>query len=120
MTSILSSSRPRRTGAALAAATACALLATASAQAAGATSAVCTPRISVTISPGFSLAPSSGTLTSHGQRGTLICTGKVGGHRVTGPGTVGLDETYAGGTCLRTSARAPPASASRRPPASST
>jgi len=93
------SSRPWRIGGALAAATACALLGTASAQAAGATSAVCTPRFSLSISPGFSLAPTSGTLTSHGETGSLTCTGKIGGHRVTGPGTVGLDETYAGGTC---------------------
>ena len=77
-----------------------ALLGTSSAQASGETSAVCAPQLSVTISPGFRLAPSAGTISSGGETGSIICTGDIDGHRVTGPGTVGLDETYARGDCL--------------------
>ncbi|MDX6676099.1 MAG: hypothetical protein QOE31_151 [Solirubrobacteraceae bacterium] len=85
---------------ALATVAAAALLGTASAQAAGTTSAVCAPQLSVTISPGFRLTPGSGTLSSGGETGSIICSGEVDGHHVTGPGTVGLDETYAQGDCL--------------------
>jgi hypothetical protein len=77
-----------------------ALLGTTSAQASGTTSAVCSPQLSVTINPGFRVAPSSGTISSGGETGSLICSGDIEGHRVTGPGTVGLDETYASGDCL--------------------
>jgi len=77
-----------------------ALPATGSAQAAATTSAACTGQLTLTIAPGFSVTPSSGTLTSHGQTGTITCTGSIDGQRVTGPGTVGLDETYARGDCL--------------------
>ena len=77
-----------------------ALPATGSAQAAARTSAACTGQLTLTIAPGFSVTPSAGTLTSHGQTGTLTCIGTIDGQRVTGPGTVGLDETYARGDCL--------------------
>ena len=77
-----------------------ALPATGAAQAAATTSAACTGQLTLTITPGFSLTPSSGTLTSHGQTGPITCTGTIDGQRVTGPGTVGLDETYARGDCL--------------------
>jgi hypothetical protein len=100
MTSIPSTPRPRQIGGALAVAATCALIGASSAQAAAATSAVCTPRISVAIDPGFRVRPGSGTLTSHGETGSIVCTGRIGGHRVTGAGTVGLDETYVRGDCL--------------------
>jgi hypothetical protein len=77
-----------------------ALVATASAQAAGATSAACTVRFGLTITPGFSRTTGSGTLTSDGETGSISCIGKIGGHRVTGPGSVGLEETYTRGNCL--------------------
>jgi hypothetical protein len=77
-----------------------ALVGASSAQASDATSAVCSPQLSVTISPGFRVAPSAGTISSGGETGSLICTGDVDGHRITGPGTVGLDESYARGDCL--------------------
>jgi len=77
-----------------------ALPATASAQAAATTSAQCTGQLKLSITPGFGLAPGSGTLTSHGESGIITCIGTIAGHRVTGPGTVGLDESYARGDCL--------------------
>jgi hypothetical protein len=61
---------------------------------------VCSSRFTVTIAPGFRATPGSGTITSHGEAGTIRCTGTIAGQRVTGPGTVGLDETYANGSCL--------------------
>ena len=85
---------------ALAALAVVALSATASAQAAATTVATCSSQFALTISPGFSLTPSSGTLTSHGETGTVVCTGTIDGGRVTGPGTIGLDESYARGDCL--------------------
>ena len=84
----------------LGAVTAVALLGAASAQAAGSSSAVCVSRIPLTISPGFSPTTGSGTLTSGGERGSITCIGRIGGHRVTGRGSVALDETYTRGSCL--------------------
>jgi hypothetical protein len=77
-----------------------ALPATASAQPAAKTSAVCSARLTVTITPGFRVTPGSGALTSQGETGTLTCAGTIDGQRVTGPGTVGLDESYTNGGCL--------------------
>ena len=77
-----------------------ALLGTSSAQASGTTSAVCSPQLSVTISPGFRVVASSGTISSGGETGSIVCAGEIDGHAVTGPGTVGLDETYANGDCV--------------------
>jgi hypothetical protein len=99
MTTTRTRKRPFIAGA-LATATAVALLATGSAHAAGTTAAVCTPQFTLAITPGFSLTPSSGSLTTHGETGTLTCAGTIDGERVTGPGTVSLDETYARGDCL--------------------
>jgi hypothetical protein len=76
------------------------LVGAASAQAAGATSAACVTSIPLTITPGFGPIASSGTLTSHGETGSVTCIGTIGGDRVTGPGTAGLDESYTGGSCL--------------------
>lgn len=84
----------------LAAVTTVAALAAPSAQAAGSSSAVCVSRIPLTITPGFTPVTSSGTLTSGGERGSITCIGKIAGHRVTGMGSVALDETYTGGSCL--------------------
>lgn len=66
----------------------------------GPSSAICVSRFSVTITPGFGPTPGSGTLASHGETGSITCIGKIGGHRVTGRGSVGLDETYTRGSCL--------------------
>ena len=90
---------PLRIGGALAALVAATLATAAPAQAAGKTSAACASQFTTTISPGFSLVPSSGTQTTKGQTGTVACIGKINGRRITGPGSIGYDSTYEGGTC---------------------
>ncbi|MDQ3678372.1 MAG: hypothetical protein M3401_16500 [Actinomycetota bacterium] len=92
--------RRLRIAGALAALATVALLAAAPAHAADATSALCTNRFTITITPGFSMTPTSGTVTTHGQTGSITCVGEIDGHRVTGPGTMGIDETYTHVTCL--------------------
>jgi hypothetical protein len=46
------------------------------------------------------MTPSSGTDSSHGETGAINCTGRLGGHTVTGPGPFGFDAAYSGSTCL--------------------
>ena len=83
----------------LAAVAAATLLAAAPAHAAGKTSAACASQFTSTISPGLSIAPSSGTQTTGGQSGTIGCIGKIAGRRITGIGSVGYDSTYTAGSC---------------------
>lgn len=92
--------RPLRTAVALAALAAAGPLAAAPAQAAGATSAVCVNRIAATFTPGLRVTPSSGAVTTNGETGSMTCVGKIGGHRITGPGSFGVDYTYTGATCV--------------------
>lgn len=92
--------RSRRVGAALAALTAVALPAATPAHAARATSATCVHQFTSTITPGFTVTPSSGTQTTHGETGTIACVGRLAGHRITGPGSVGYDLAHRGATCL--------------------
>jgi hypothetical protein len=54
----------------------------------------CTFEVDVTMSPGLSRSPSSGTFDSQGESGKLDCQGTVGGKPVTGPGTFGADGRY--------------------------
>lgn len=90
----------RRAGiAALAALAAAAPSAAADGQTTGATSALCTSRLTATITPGFTTTPSTGTLTTHGQTGVISCVGKLRGHRITGPGSLGVNQTHTGATC---------------------
>jgi len=78
-----------------------AVLATADASAAPATSATCTGLMPVSLSPGFTPAPGVGTGTSGGQTGTMTCLGTLDGHQITGLGSFGAQETYTtGGACL--------------------
>ena len=88
-----------RTVGTLAAVGAATLLATAPAYAAGKTSAACASQFTSTISPGFSITPSSGTQTTGGQSGTVACIGKINGRRISGIGSIGYDSTYTAGTC---------------------
>lgn len=91
----------RRIAGSVAALVAVAILTAAPAHAAGTTSAVCTSAFTATISPGFKLTPSSGTVTTNGDVRSLWCVGKIDGHRITGSGTVGVHYFYApGSTCL--------------------
>jgi hypothetical protein len=62
----------------------------------------CTFEFVAIAAPGISTAPTSGTIATDGETGTFTCTGPVGGHQVTGPGTLGLRGRYGitgGDTC---------------------
>jgi hypothetical protein len=54
----------------------------------------CAFELDVTLSPGLSAAPSSGTFQSKGESGTLECQGNVGGRPATGTGTFGAEGRY--------------------------
>jgi hypothetical protein len=54
----------------------------------------CRFEVDVTLSPGLSREPSSGTFKSNGESGTLDCQGDVGGRPVAGRGTFGADGRY--------------------------
>ncbi len=81
-----------------------ALLAAAPAQAGADSSAVCSVTFpDASISPPFKplvLTPGSGTVTSGGRTGTVACVGRIGGARITGPGTGGIVYAYSNGTCV--------------------
>jgi hypothetical protein len=49
----------------------------------------CLAEFDLTLSPGFSMTPSTGTFTSNGETGTITCDGPVNGKPVTGTGTRG-------------------------------
>lgn len=91
--------RPLQIVVALAVLAAAGPLAAAPAQASEATSAVCVNRIAATFTPGLRMTPSSGAVTTNGQTGSMTCVGKIGGHRITGRGSFGVDYTYTGATC---------------------
>jgi hypothetical protein len=54
----------------------------------------CTFEVDMTLSPGLSRDPSSGTFDSKGESGKLDCQGNVGGQPATGPGSFGADGRY--------------------------
>jgi hypothetical protein len=54
----------------------------------------CTFEVDVTLSPGLSREPSSGTFDSKGESGWLDCQGDVGGRPATGRGTFGAEGRY--------------------------
>lgn len=54
----------------------------------------CTFEVNVTLSPGLSRSPSSGTFDTAGESGTLDCQGSVGDQPVTGRGTFGAEGRY--------------------------
>lgn len=54
----------------------------------------CTFEVDITLSPGLSRQPSSGSFKSKGESGTLDCKGDVGRRPVTGRGTFGADGRY--------------------------
>jgi hypothetical protein len=56
--------------------------------------APCTFEVDVTLSPGLSREPSSGTFDSGGETGRADCQGDVGGQPVTGRGTFGAEGRY--------------------------
>lgn len=91
--------RPLRIGAAVAVVACAAPFATAPARADGKTSAVCAHQFTTTISPGFTLTPSSGTQTTNGETGSISCVGTLAGHRITGAGSIGYDMAHTGASC---------------------
>ena len=54
----------------------------------------CAFEVDVSLSPGLSRSPSSGTFDSRGESGTLDCQGNVGGQPATGRGTFGAEGRY--------------------------
>jgi hypothetical protein len=76
-----------------------ALCATAPAQAAAAGSAVCVTQFTATFNPGLSSTAGPGTFSTKGETGSFSCVGKIGGDRVTGPGTIGVEANFTG-ECL--------------------
>ncbi|HYT38233.1 MAG TPA: hypothetical protein VEN99_01915, partial [Acidimicrobiia bacterium] len=54
----------------------------------------CAFEVDVSLSPGLSRSPSSGTFGSKGESGTLDCQGNVGGQPATGRGTFGAEGHY--------------------------
>ncbi len=62
----------------------------------------CTFEYDAVISPGLSSSPSSGTIKTNGETGTITCNGPVNGKQPTGPGTFGVGARYGtkgGATC---------------------
>jgi hypothetical protein len=49
----------------------------------------CLAEFDVVISPGLTNSPSSGTLTTNGETGTITCDGPINGYQPTGVGTRG-------------------------------
>jgi hypothetical protein len=54
----------------------------------------CTFESTITLQPGLSVVPSTGTFSSGGETGTVSCDGPVRGIVPTGPGTLGVDGRY--------------------------
>lgn len=54
----------------------------------------CVAEYDLAVSPGIQLTPTQGTYATSGENGTLTCSGAVGGHAATGPGTLGVSGTY--------------------------
>jgi hypothetical protein len=67
-----------------------------------ASATACTYEADLTLAPGLSTSPSSGTFTSTGETGTMICNGPVNGKPPSGPGKIGFSGHYgtkSGETC---------------------
>ena len=60
----------------------------------GAAKTKCNFTSTITLQPGFSLVPSTGTFSSGGETGTVTCDGPVRGIVPTGPGTLGVEGRY--------------------------
>jgi hypothetical protein len=56
--------------------------------------APCTAEVDLSLAPGLSNSPSSGTWTTNGETGTISCTGTLNGNKITGPGTIGGEGRY--------------------------
>lgn len=54
----------------------------------------CSAVFDISVSPGLSEDPSSGTFTSGGETGSMECRGEVNGKQAIGPGTWGVEGAY--------------------------
>jgi len=54
----------------------------------------CAFEVDISLSPGLSREPSSGSFGSQGESGRVDCQGSVGGQPATGPGTFGAEGRY--------------------------
>lgn len=54
----------------------------------------CNFEFEVFASPGLSTSPTSGTVSTQGEKGTMTCDGPVNGQRPTGPGSAGFEGRY--------------------------
>ncbi|MCA1845531.1 MAG: hypothetical protein LC792_20520 [Actinobacteria bacterium] len=54
----------------------------------------CRFEVDLIATPGLTTSPSSGTITSQGEKGRIDCDGPVNGQRPTGSGTMGADGRY--------------------------
>lgn len=66
------------------------------------TSAVCTLSADLAVSPGITMTPGTGTMTSGGPTGSMSCIGKVKGAPITARGTIDIAGRYGatkGDTC---------------------
>ncbi len=54
----------------------------------------CSFEMNLVAQPGLTSSPSSGTITSNGETGTVSCKGPVNGKDPTGEGTAGTEGTY--------------------------
>jgi hypothetical protein len=61
---------------------------------AGESTASCAMHSALSFSPGIGPTPQRVASSSHGETGTLICTGTVRGHDVTGAGTMGFEGVF--------------------------
>jgi hypothetical protein len=61
---------------------------------AAASSTQCSFEMNVVVQPGLTSSPSSGTITTNGETGTVSCKGPVNGKDSTGEGTAGMEGTY--------------------------
>ena len=56
----------------------------------------CVHEFVLIVAPGAQAASQDFTYTSGGQTGTIVCQGSLGGRRVSGPGTIGVEGTMQG------------------------
>lgn len=66
----------------------------------GPVTARCAFQYSPSISPGIGLLTDRGVVSSGGETGTTDCSGTMGGHEVTGPGTFGFEGQITEANCV--------------------
>jgi hypothetical protein len=59
----------------------------------------CTFKFTLYFDPGLTMTHTSGTQSTHGDVGSMSCTGRLAGANITGPGTIGVEGRY-NASCL--------------------